>query len=494
MTGRVVPSNRFITAFKASIDGFMVVDPKGRIVDCNAALARLTGYDEAELTTIRIPDIEALDTAEEVAARIERMTVSGGERFASRIRRKDGTLIDVEVSVSLADGYFFTFVRDTTESKATLGALRESEAKYHALFETANDGIFLLSAEGYLDCNQKGAEMYGRSRESLLGCHPGELSPPRQPDGRLSLEVVAEKIAAVQRGETSCFEWQSLHADGTLFDVEVMLSYINFRGVPCTQAIVRDITERKRVAAELARSNAELEQFAYAASHDLQEPLRLVASYLQLLARSLGPRLQGDEQEYLNHAVEGAHRMQSLIRDLLKYARITRGSLSLVPTDSLEACDTALVNLAVPIQACGATILMAGESSTAYVPGQKLAPGAMPCVLADKTQLTRLFQNLIGNAIKYHDPARPPVVRLSARREGDVWRFAVADNGIGIEPRFFERIFQIFQRLHGKGQYEGTGIGLAMCKKIVEYHGGTIHVESTPGVGSTFWFDLKAVD
>jgi light-regulated signal transduction histidine kinase (bacteriophytochrome) len=245
---------------------------------------------------------------------------------------------------------------------------------------------------------------------------------------------------------------------------------------------MNDITARKaaeRAAADnlkhLVSSNKELEQFAYVASHDLQEPLRMVASYTQLLARRYRGKLDADADEFIAFAVEGVTRMQSLINDLLIYARIGSHADDVVQADSGAALDRALANLKTTIADTGAAI-----SRT-----------AMPVVRADPTQLDQLFQNLLSNALKFRRDERPEVA-VGAEALGDLWHFSVRDNGIGIDPSYFDRIFVIFQRLHNRDKYEGTGIGLSICKKIVERHGGTMWVESRPGSGSTFHFTLPA--
>jgi len=230
---------------------------------------------------------------------------------------------------------------------------------------------------------------------------------------------------------------------------------------------LRDKTE------ELSRSNAELERFAYIASHDLQEPLRMVASYVQLLARRYQGKLDQDADEFIHYAVDGATRMQQLINDLLAYSRVgTRGG-QMVSTDCNEILKAALFNLGHSIEASQAHIQHDG----------------LPTVFADPSQLTQVLQNLIGNAIKFHGAAAPEIY-ISATDQGDCWRFSVRDQGIGIAPEQNERIFQIFQRLHTPEEYPGTGIGLSICKRIVERHGGRIGVISKPGEGSEFWFTL----
>jgi signal transduction histidine kinase/DNA-binding LacI/PurR family transcriptional regulator len=236
----------------------------------------------------------------------------------------------------------------------------------------------------------------------------------------------------------------------------------------------REIAERKQAQAELARSNAELEHFAYVASHDLQEPLRMVKSYLQLIERRYAGQLDEDADEFIAFAVDGAERMQALINDLLQYSRVTTHGKPFAPTDCTAVLDHALANLKVAIEESGAVV----------------THDSLPTVLADDVQLTQLLQNLVGNAIKFHKPDTPPQVHVGVEREDGEWLFSVQDNGIGIEPQHFERIFLIFQRLHSREEYEGTGIGLAVCKKIVERHGGRIWVESEPGKGSTFTFTM----
>jgi two-component system, chemotaxis family, sensor kinase Cph1 len=259
-----------------------------------------------------------------------------------------------------------------------------------------------------------------------------------------------------------------------------------------TFVISRDITARKRAeealedqARELKRSNTELEQFAYVASHDLQEPLRMVASYTQLLGRRYRGKLDHEADEFISYAVEGATRMQVLINDLLAYSRVGTRGKPFALMNCNEVLARTLANLKIAIE----------ES------GGKVTHDNLPQIMADGTQLTQLFQNLIGNALKFRSPEGRPEIHISAvlrasnaGRSGFEWLFAVRDNGIGVEARYYERIFIIFQRLHTREQYPGTGIGLAVCKKIVERHGGAIWVESTPGKGSTFYFTAPKVD
>jgi light-regulated signal transduction histidine kinase (bacteriophytochrome) len=226
--------------------------------------------------------------------------------------------------------------------------------------------------------------------------------------------------------------------------------------------------------AELARSNAELQDFAYAASHDLQEPLRMVRSYMKLLQQRYEGRLDSDADEFIEFAVDGASRMQTLIEDLLAYSRVTTRGKAFKPVDSNEVVDEVIQNLKVTIDEHDATVTR----------------GELPTVGADRTQLAQLVQNLVANAIKFHGD-QPPRVVINAERSGMEWIFKVQDNGIGIGPKYQERVFKIFQRLHTTEEYPGTGIGLAICKRIADRHGGRIWFESQPDKGTTFYFTLS---
>ena len=248
-----------------------------------------------------------------------------------------------------------------------------------------------------------------------------------------------------------------------------------------TFGLSRDITALKEAEEKLveernllARSNAELEQFAYVASHDLQEPLRAVASCVQLLKKRYGGKLDARADEFITHAVDGTKRMQALITDLLSYSRVGTHAHAFETVSCEEVLDDALANLSVALEESGTSI--------------KREP--LPTLQADPSQLGQLFQNLIGNAVKFRAEGRRPEISITAKRDKSEWIFAVADNGIGIEAQYFERIFRVFQRLHTRTRYPGTGIGLAICKKIVERHGGRIWIESRPEEGTTFFFTL----
>lgn len=348
------------------------------------------------------------------------------------------------------------------------------------LLELAHDTIIIRDLENRIRFWNHGAEeTYGWTREEALGQVTHTLLRTQFSE---PLEALNETLFLKGRWEGELIHTRK---NGELLVVESrQVLQRDAGGRPSAiLEINRDVTARKQAeqaleerARELARSNADLEQFANVASHDLQEPLRMVASYTQLLAKRYQGQLDERADRWIGFAVDGAHRMQTLINDLLAYSRVgTRGEV-LSPVEAGTALAGALANLRLAIRDAGAEVIH----------------GSLPVVLGDQTQLVQLFQNLIGNAVKFRGEA-PPRVEIAARQEGGEWVFSVRDNGIGIAPEFAERIFVIFQRLHERERYPGTGIGLAICKRIVERHGGRIWLDSQEGPGSTFLFTLKAV-
>ena len=380
-------------------------------------------------------------------------------------------------------------VQDVTERKRVEEALRTSEARFRALVERI-PAITYIEA---IDSEEPATEILYVSPqiEAMFGYSPEEwmvdpelFSTHLHPEDRE--RVFSEDARTETTGEPFRMEYRQYARDGRVVWVRDEAVLVNDEdGEPLYWLGVQlDITEHKRfeekraaLVEELRRSNAELEQFAYVASHDLQEPLRMVASYTQLLARRYEGKLDSDADEFIGYAVDGANRMQTLINDLLTYSRVGTRGQQLVPTDTGDVFEAAWANLRRAIEESGAEV----------------TSSELPTVTGDKTQLVQLFQNLMANAIKFRREGGRPRVEVGAKlraAEGD-WLLWVRDNGIGIEEHYKERIFRIFQRLHGKGEYTGTGIGLAVCKKIVERHGGRIWVDSEVGEGSTFYFTLR---
>jgi PAS domain S-box-containing protein len=356
-----------------------------------------------------------------------------------------------------------------------------AEARFRGLLEVAPDPIVIVDERGSIVIVNRQTELdFGYSRDELVG-QPVEILVPE----RYRPTHVADRSRYQADPHTRPMgiglELFGRRKDRSEFPVEISLSPLRSEGETLIISIIRDITGRKEseerlraTAADLERSNKELEQFAYVASHDLQEPLRMVASYTQLLARRYKGKLDQDADEFIGFAVDGARRMQELINDLLAYSRVGSRALELQRVQTGDVVDRVISDLRGAIDDAGATVTR----------------GDLPAVPADPTQLQQLFQNLIANGIKFRQPDIAPKVHVSARPSDRNWVFAVADNGIGIEPQYLDRIFVLFQRLHSRAKYPGTGIGLAICKKIVERHGGTIRVQSEPGVGTTFEFTL----
>jgi PAS domain S-box-containing protein len=388
------------------------------------------------------------------------------------------------------------------EPQAVETKLFLAEARYRTLVEQLPVVTFLAALDGGVN------ELYVSPQiEALLGFSQKEwLEDPilwytqLHPEDRERWHIEFARTCAT--GEPFRSEYRFLARDGRVVWVHGEAHLVRDEaGQPLfLQGMAYDITERKRAEealravntelerrvrertaqleeanAELARSNAELEQFAYVASHDLQEPLRMVGSFTQLLAKRYQGKLDADADDFIGYVVEGAVRMQQLISDLLAYSRVGRSGKEFAATDCSTLLAAVRANLRRAIEESGAEVIV----------------DSLPTVWAEKTQLLQLFQNLIGNAIKFHKQDEPPCVHVGASRQGDEWLFWVRDNGIGIESQYTQRIFMVFQRLHHRKEYPGTGIGLAVCKKVVERHGGRIWVQSELGKGSTFYFTLS---
>ncbi len=355
--------------------------------------------------------------------------------------------------------------------------VKKAEERFRGLVESAPDAMVAAGRDGRIVfANARAeesfmygaAELVGRQMEVLIPDHgkAGFGEPEGGPPG-------------------SRIDLHGRRKDGTEFPVEISLSPLETPDGIIVLYIIRDVTARKLAeearalaTAELARSNAELEQFAYVASHDLQEPLRMVSAYVQLFEKRYKGHVDEQADKYIHYAVDGARRMEALIGALLEYSRAGRAELQ-----------TEAVDLERVLERVSATLESAIEESQAIV-----THDALPAVRSDETQLVRVFQNLVGNALKFRRPDVPPRVHLSAERRQQRWVFSIRDNGIGIDSAYADRIFVIFQRLHTRAEYPGTGIGLAICKRIVERLGGEIWFESEPGKGTTFFFTLPAED
>jgi len=475
---------------EAAPDAMVVVNQGGEIVLLNVQAEKQFGYRRDELVGQKVKNIIPEGFAERLIADGTR---TGAEALAQQIgtgielsgRRKDGSDFPIEIMLSpleSTEGILVTAaIRDISVRKAAEKHVAQMEGRYRGLLEAAPDAMVVVNQGGEIVLlNVQAEKQFGYRRDELIGQKVKNIIPEGfaerlLADGtRTAAEALAQQIG-------TGIELAGRRKDGSEFPIEIMLSPLeNAEGILVTAA-VRDISVRKKseehlvkTVGELKSSNDELQQFAYVASHDLQEPLRMVASYTQLLGKRYKGRLDSDADEFIAFAVDGCNRMQGLIQDLLAYSRAGTNGKEFHKISGENALKDALTNLRVTIEESGAVV----------------THDSLPAITMDDTQLAQVFQNLVGNAIKYRS-AEAPQVHVSARRNGgNEWIFSVRDNGLGIDPQYFERIFILFQRLHGRQEFAGTGIGLAICKKILERLGGRIWVESQPKMGSTFYFAL----
>jgi PAS domain S-box-containing protein len=477
---------------EAAPDAMVVVNQGGDIVLLNLQAEKQFGYRRDELLGQKVTNIIPEGFAERLIADDLR---SAEDALAQQIgtgieligRRKDGGEFPIELMLSpleSAEGILVTAaIRDISARKTDEKHLAQMESKYRGLLEAAPDAMVVVNQGGDIVLlNLQAEKQFGYRRDELLGQKVKNIIPEGFAERLLADRLRSADDALAQQIGTG-IELTGRRKDGSEFPIELMLSPLESAEGILVTAAIRDISVRKAAEAnllqkvkELYRSNEELEQFAYFASHDLQEPLRMVASYTQLLARRYKGKLDADADEFIAFAVDGASRMQRLIQDLLAYSRVGSKGMNLLDISSEDALQQALVNLRGAIEESGALV----------------THDPLPTVLADEMQLIQLFQNLVANAIKYQKPGIPQVHVSAARNIEKKWQFSVRDNGLGIDPQYFERIFGLFQRLHKREEFAGTGIGLAICKKIVERHGGRISVESQAGQGSTFRFTLAA--
>jgi PAS domain S-box-containing protein len=477
---------RFRLTFELAGSGIAHVDMDGRFLRVNPSLCDLLGYAEPELIGRSVKEVSHPDDRDRTDVERDRMRAGLTRSFEMEKRyvRKDGRVVWVDLTATVVRDlhgrpvHDIAIFDDITERKKLDDALRD-KTEVLQLGQSAAHMIIL-------DYDVRRDHMeWSDSPEWLRGPLPASGHYPvfkdqvHAEDRARFVEARAHSIATLKPASV---EFRVVRTDGRVLWVLARQKVMPGESGTAARMLVAmiDITERKEAEAELrrahdelARSNAELEQFAYVASHDLQEPLRMVSSYTQLLGRRYGDRLDGDAQEFMGYIVDGATRMKQLIEDLLAYSRVgTRGrEMKRMPVDA--ALRRALLNLRGAVEEAGASV----------------SYDNLPEVTGDEMQLAQLFQNLIGNALKFRS-ASVPRIHVSCVQKEREHEFAVRDNGIGIDPQYFERIFMVFQRLHTKAEYPGTGIGLAICKKVVERHGGRLWVDSRPGEGATFHFTL----
>src|ERR1700675_427707 len=431
---------------EAAPDAMVVVNQSGEIVLLNVQAEKQFGYRRDELVGQRVKNIIPEGFAERLIADGTR---SAAEALAQQIgtgielsgRRKNGSEFPIEIMLSpleSAEGILVTAaIRDISVRKAAEKHLGQMEGRYRGLLEAAPDAMVVVDRIGKIVLlNARAENEFGYRRDELLGQQVKTIIPVGFAE-RLIADGTRSAAEALAQQIGTGIELSGRRKDGSEFPIEIMLSPLESPEGILVTAAIRDITTRKKseqhlmkTVGELKRSNDELEQFAYVASHDLQEPLRMVASYTQLLAKRYKGRLDADADEFIGYAIDGSNRMQSLIQDLLAYSRAGTNGKALHEISSEKALNEALANLRATIQESGAVV----------------THDSLPVITTDDTQLVLVFQNLVGNAIKYRSAEDPRVHVSATKHGGQEWIFSVRDNGLGIDPQYFERIFVLFQR------------------------------------------------
>jgi PAS domain S-box-containing protein len=455
-----------------------MIDPQGAVITWNAGAERIKGYKAHEIIGENFSlfytqsDINQGKPQEEL-----KIAAASGSSTSEHLRvRKDGSQFWAKLVLTAARDKSAKLL-GYSEISYDITERKRAEANFERVLESALDGMIVINQSGEIVVlNVQAERQFGYCRDDLVGQHI-ETAIPRGVTERLSAACIEAtgRTRKLQMG----IEIQGRRSDGSEFPIEIMLTPRESAEGILTIISVRDLTGRKTAerllaatGAELKRSNEELGQFASIASHDLQEPLRMVASYTKLLATNYHGRLDSDADEFIAFAVDGCDRMQRMIQDLLIYSRAGSEQPALSNISSEDTLREALVNLRAAVRESGAVV----------------THDCLPEIMMDRAQLTQVFQNLVGNAIKYHRVGIPRVHVSALPQDGGQWTFSVRDNGLGIDAKEFDRIFVLFQRLHAREEFTGTGIGLSICKKVLERLGGKIWVESIVGEGSTFHF------
>ncbi|ELZ14137.1 multi-sensor signal transduction histidine kinase [Haloterrigena salina JCM 13891] len=473
----------FRTLLDHSTDSVFVIDPDtGAILDSNDTACRSLGYSRAELLRLSVPDIDTeLPTREAWQPFVADLRAEGETTFEGTHRRKDGTTFPVEIDIShveLDREYVLAISRDVTERRERKRAMEERKRELRTLIELLPVAVFVADDDGrILEWNEAAEEVWGgevAESESIAEYDRydgwwADTGEPVDPDEwALARAVRGEEVPDPDEIEIEGF-------DGERRTVLNHGMPIRDENGEVSRAVITlvDITERKEYQRQLEKTNERLERFAYAASHDLQEPLRMVSSYLQMIEHRYSDDLDEEGREFLEFAVDGAERMREMIDGLLEYSRVQTQANPFEPVELGDVLADVREDLQVKIEEHDATIVAED----------------LPRIEGDPSQIRQVLQNLLDNAIEYSGEG-PPRIRVTAERDGAECVVAVRDNGIGIDPDEADRIFDVFERLHSRDEHSGTGIGLALCERVVERHGGEIWVESEPGDGTTFSFTL----
>lgn len=474
---------QFRYMFEHSSVGKSIIYPSGE-TRVNDTLCNMLGYSKEELENRTWQEITYPDDIELSQKSIDSIISDEkeSERFEKRYVHKNGHIIWADVSTSLRrdqEGkpiYFVTSILDITERKKAETTIKLQADQYITILNTTPDGFWIFDKNSkLLDVNDTYCQMIGYSRDELL-----HLRIPTDVDALETPDETFQRIQSIATKGHERFETKHRKKDGNIIDVEISATFL--KSEDNILVFIRDITERKKYEEdlykaneELIRSNKEFEQFANVVSHDLQGPLRTIYSFADFLEADYKGKLDTKADEYIEFITSAAKRMHQMISDILALSRVGTREKEYLPTDVEKVIKIVIENLKGFIDEHNALV-------TYDIP--------MPTILADETQLIQLFQNLIDNSIKFHKKDEPPKIHISFKKMYREYIFSVKDNGIGIDKKYFKKLFIIFSRLHSRDEYPGTGIGLAITKKIVERYGGRIWLESEVGQGSTFYFTI----
>ena len=469
-------------------EGIMIADPSSRINFVNAKMTEMLGYSSKELLGTNAESLVDQDDHELGLQKIENRKKGIQESYEIKFIRKNGEILWCLISATPMYDYNgkhignMTMQTDITESKKANDALKESESRFHSVLDNSQDVIYRFNVQtgNYEYVSPSTENVFGYSPEELIALATTNPLNTIHPDDRIRFQEAIKKLEQNNKVE---IEYRHLTKNGGYCWISNNMGLIrDNNGKPLYRdGNMRDITNRKRIEEqiettmdELRRSNEELERFAYVSSHDLQEPLRMVKLYSQLLKRRYKDNIDSDADDFIEYIVEGANRMKQLIDDLLEYSRVNSQAKEFENVDLEKVLDNVLSNLSISIVEYNVTI----------------THDPLPTVFADQNQMLQVFQNLITNAIKFHGQ-NPPKINISVQKDEKEFIFSLSDNGIGIDPKHQKQIFEVFKRLHhNREEYPGSGIGLSITQKIINHHGGRIWVESEPGKGSTFYFTI----